>query len=114
MDKLAQLRKPPIEDSIHQSIRIILLTRPGEQLMRPNFGAGLANFLHAPNTLVTRRRIRDAVQTALLRWEPRIDLQRVEVWEVENQSEALRVEIVYRVKRTGTVKSMSLTLTLES
>lgn len=132
MDKLAQLRKPPIgwpllpttdngqlsypelEDSIHQSIRIILLTRPGEQLMRPNFGAGLANFLHEPNTLVTRRRIRDAVQTALLRWEPRIDLQRVEVWEVDNQSEALRVEIVYRVKRTGTIKSMSLTLTLES
>ena len=131
MDKRSQLLAPPIgwpllpglvdgslnypdlEQSVRQSIKIILLTRQGEQLMRPNFGDGLNQFLHEPNTLITRRRIRDAVQTSLLRWEPRIQLQRVDVWEVEDKPDTLRVEIVYQIKRTGVMKSMTLSLSLE-
>ena len=105
---------PVLEDSIRQSIKIILLTRPGEQLMRPEFGAGLNQFLHEPNTLVTRRRIRDAVLNSLQRWEPRIVLQRVDVWENEKQADSLRVEIVYQVRRTALVETMSLTMNLES
>lgn len=108
------LQYPDLESSIRESIKIILLTRQGEQLMRPNFGAGLNLFLHEPNTLITRRRIRDAVQTSLIRWEPRIVLQRVDVWEVEQQPDSLRVEIVYQIKRTAAVKSMMLTLNLEN
>ena len=108
------LNYPDLEDSIHQSIKIILLTRQGEQLMRPDFGAGLNQFLHEANTLVTRRRIRDAVQTSLIRWEPRIEIQRVDVWEIEQQADGLRVEIVYQIKRTAAVKSMMLTLNLEN
>jgi phage baseplate assembly protein W len=108
------LAYPSLEDSIRESIKVILLTRPGEQLMRPEYGAGLNRFLHEPNTLVTRRRIRDAVQTSLQRWEPRIVLQRVDVWENERQADSLRVEIVYQVRRTAQVETMSLTMNLES
>lgn len=108
------LQYPDLENSIRQSIMIILLTRQGEQLMRPNFGAGLNQFLHEPNTLTTRRRIRDAVQTSLIRWEPRIVLQRVDVWEVEDRPDSLRVEIVYQIKRSAAIKSMMLTLNLET
>lgn len=108
------LEYPDLEESIRQSIKIILLTRQGEQLMRPDFGAGLNQFLNEPNTLITRRRIRDAVQTSLIRWEPRIVLQRVDVWEEEQQPDSLRIEIVYQIKRTAAVKSMMLTLNLES
>ena len=35
---------PDLEDSVRQSIQVILLTRPGERLMRPQFGAGLDQF----------------------------------------------------------------------
>ena len=58
---------------------MILSTRPGEQLMRPEYGAGLDRLLHAPNTLATRRQIRDWVMDSLGRWERRILLDRVEV-----------------------------------
>lgn len=108
------LNYPDLEESICQSIKIILLTRQGEQLMRPDFGAGLNQFLHEPNTLMTRRRVRDAVQASLMRWEARIILQRVDVWEVEQQPDSLRVEIIYQIKRTAAVKSMLLTLSLET
>lgn len=105
---------PTLEESIRHSIRVILLTRPGELLMRPDFGAGLDRFLHEPNTLVTRRRIRDSIVTALNRWEPRIVTDRVEVWEETEHGEAVRVEIVYRIRRSAAVTSLMLTISLGS
>ena len=109
-----ELRYPPLEESVRQSIRVILLTRPGEQLMNPEFGAGLDGFLHEPNTLVTRRRIQDEILEVLDRWEPRINVDRVEVWELEDQPDAVRVEIVYRLRRTGAGKTLALTMQLGS
>lgn len=81
--------------------------------MRPEFGAGLANFLNEPNTITTRRRIRDLVTDSLARWEARIVVDRVEVEEVPEQPTHLRVEILYRVKRTGLPQQMGLTMQLE-
>ena len=50
---------PDLETSVRQQIRVILSTRPGEQLMRPEFGAGLDRLLHEPNNLGTPPQIRD-------------------------------------------------------
>ena len=60
-DKNGQLDWPTLERSISQSIQILLSTRPGERLMRADFGVGLQRFLHEPNDVGTRRRIQEAV-----------------------------------------------------
>ncbi|MFZ4699716.1 MAG: GPW/gp25 family protein [Candidatus Methylumidiphilus sp.] len=112
-DEFGRLDYPGLEDSIRQTIKVILSTRPGEQLMRPDFGAGLDLLLHEPNTLSTRRQIRDRVQESLTRWEPRIILDAVEVWEVANQPTYLRVEIAYRLVRNGSPGQVALTVQLE-
>jgi len=104
---------PGLEQSVRDGIRIILTTRPGEQLMRPDFGAGLDRLLHEPNTVATRRQIRDLVQASLTRWERRILLDAVEVWEVPDEPSHLRVEIAYRLARTGAPGAMNVTLQLE-
>jgi len=108
-----RLSYPSMEESVRQSIRIILQTRPGERLMRPGFGAGLELFLHEPNTLTTRRRIRDLIADSLTRWERRIILDRVDVWEVEDRPDSIRIEIVYRLRMTNTAQQMGLTMELE-
>ena len=113
-DEDGRLDYPTLEDSVRQLIRVILSTRPGEQLMRPDFGGGLDTLLNEPNTLATRRRIRDLVQDALARWERRILLDRVETWEVDGEPSHVRVEIAYRLARTGALAQMGLTLQLES
>jgi len=41
-----QLSYPSLEDSVRQRIELILRTRPGEQLMRPDFGGSLEEFLN--------------------------------------------------------------------
>jgi phage baseplate assembly protein W len=112
-DDQGHLHYPSVADSIRQSIEIILRTRPGEQLMRPDFGGGLENFLQQPNTLVTRRRIQDAITQSLQRWEPRILMHRVDVEEIPNRPTHLRVEIVYQIKRTGLAQQLGLTMELE-
>ncbi len=112
-DAHGQLDWPDLARGVRESIRVILSTRPGEQLMRAEFGGGLDRLLHEPNTVATRRRIRDLVRESLDRWERRILLDAVEVWEVPEQPGQVRVEIAYRLARTGAPAAMNITVQLE-
>ncbi len=105
------LNYPSLEESIKQYIRILLLTRPGEQLMRPYFGAGLPRFLHQSNTLGIQRQVQDTIIETLGRWEKRIILDRVDVWQ-EDRPDRLRIEIAYRIKRSNSPGSMMLKMNL--
>ena len=109
-DAHGRLAWPTLEQSVAQQIRVILQTRPGEQLMRPTYGAGLENFLHEPNTLTTHRRIRDLIQTPLARGEQRIVVDDISVAAVPDQPGRVRIEIAYRLRRTGAPARTGLTL----
>jgi phage baseplate assembly protein W len=112
-DENGQLAFPSVEASVRQAIQIILRTRPGEQLRRPTFGAGLEEFVHEQNTLATRRRIRDVISESLNRWEPRITLDRVSVFDDPQRPTHVRVVIAYRLRRTGAAQQLGLSITLE-
>jgi phage baseplate assembly protein W len=101
---------PNLDASVRQSLRIILSTRPGELLQHAEFGAGLDTLLHEPNTLSLRRDVQDRIKDSLAQWEPRIDVDRVDVNEVVDDPTAIRVEIVYRLRRTGVQSAFGLTL----
>lgn len=114
-DGRGELAWPDLATSVAQQIRVILSTRPGEQLLRPRFGAGLANLLHEPDTVTTRRRLRDLVVESLERYEPRIVLDRVDVESAPRTAGRrgeLRVEIGYRLRRTGAPGRLAVTLEL--
>jgi hypothetical protein len=111
-DEHGRLAFPSYEDSVRQMIRVILLTRPGEQLMRPHFGAGVSRFVDQPNTPDTRRLLRELVQQALAAGEPRIFVEEVAVDEVPDQPTAVRVGITYQLRRTGQRKQLGVTMTL--
>jgi phage baseplate assembly protein W len=105
---------PDLETGVRDQIKIILLTRPGELLLHPGFGAGLEDLLHEPNTLATRRRIRDLITASVARWEPRIVVDQVEVWELPDRPDAVRVELAYRLRRTGAAQQFHFDLALGS
>lgn len=112
-DENGELTYPSaLAGSVRQQLQVILSTRPGEQLMRPDFGAGLTAFLGEPDTVTTRRRIYDRVIEAIDRWEPRVDVDRVDVDDLPGRPGWLRIEVAYRVRRTGDTSTLLVNLEL--
>jgi phage baseplate assembly protein W len=90
------------EDSIKESIVIILTTGKGERVMRPDFGCGINKLAFAPNNTSTASLIQFYIQEALLKWEPRIEVLDVSVTPDEAERTMLTVNIEYRVKTSNT------------
>jgi uncharacterized protein len=90
------------EEDIRQAVRIILETGRGERVMRPDFGAGLDDFLFEPINTTTLALIRHRVEEALVTWEPRIRIEAIDVEPNANQLSRIDIEIDYSVRATNT------------
>ncbi|MFM0181760.1 GPW/gp25 family protein [Paraburkholderia aspalathi] len=64
---------------LYQSIDKILTTPIGTRIARRDFGSELPDLVDAPNNGTTRVRLYAAAATALMRWEPRLTLTRVQL-----------------------------------
>ena len=84
--------------AIRQSIYIIVYTVPGERVMRPDFGCEIHSLVFDPlnedTAVVAERYVRDA----LLRWEPRINLQAVNITPGNIDMGELWIEVSYQIK----------------
>jgi phage baseplate assembly protein W len=99
-----------LAESVRQQLQVILSTRPGDQLMRPGFGAGLTEFLGESDSVTTRRRVYDRVIESIARWEARVEVDRVDVEDFPGRPGWLRIEIAYRLRRTGEALSLGVSL----
>ena len=88
------------DESIRQSILLILGTARGERIMRPTFGCGAHDHVFGTRDTGTAALISLAVREALLDWEPRIELLDIAT-ELDGDA-ALLVRIAYRVRGTDT------------
>jgi phage baseplate assembly protein W len=88
------------EEDVREAIWIILSTAPGERVMRPDFGCGIYDYVFAPNDTHTAGLVRFHVEDALTRWEPRIDLQEVQVQPDPRDPALLLISIEYIVRST--------------
>ena len=90
------------EESIRQAIWIILGTARGERVMRPDFGCGIHDLVFSVNDASTSGLVAEEVRQALTQWEPRIDVQDVEVTAHPGNPGALLISIDYLVRTTNT------------
>lgn len=65
------------EAHLRQSISDILTTPIGSRVMRRDYGSLLPELIDAPFNGATRMQLYGATVTALMRWEPRIRLTRI-------------------------------------
>jgi uncharacterized protein len=93
-------------DDIDQSIMIILSTRPGERLMRPEFGCRAHDLIFEPRDAVFDGKMHEYVTEALTRWEPRIDLLDVRIELDPNTDGAVFVNIDYVAKSSHDERSI--------
>jgi uncharacterized protein len=105
-------------NEIEQAIGIILMTAPGERVMRPRFGCRIHDLFYAPNNWETAVQAERYVEDALRMWEPRIRLNKVtarpaftaraaESGQAEgDRSAVLLIDVEYTIKATKDERSL--------
>ncbi|MFD1905956.1 GPW/gp25 family protein [Paenibacillus rhizoplanae] len=107
------LRSSGGEDSIRESIILILSTARGERVMRPDFGCRLNELVFSPNTMSTATLLRSFIEEALQNWEPRIEVDDITVTPRSDRSE-LEVSIDYSIRASNSKYNLVYPFFLES
>jgi phage baseplate assembly protein W len=100
------------EVNVREAIRIILMTEPRERLRLPEFGGGLSRFLFEPNTVTTRHQLQELIARELQRWEPRINIESIEVEPDPLEPQTAIATITYRLVATEVRERVNLAVTL--
>ncbi len=93
------------EKDIEQSLQILLSTSLGERVMQPEYGCNLRDyqFESVDNSLIGF--LKDLVERAILFYEPRILLERIDITEAEAfelLEGVLRITVHYAIAGTNT------------
>jgi len=89
------------EENIRQSVHIIIGTAKGERVMRPEFGCEVHDYVFTTADPATLSMIEDAVEEALVQWEPRIDVENVDANPDRENPNRVLVEVDYWVRETN-------------
>lgn len=89
------------EREIEEAIRLILGTSPGERPMRPEFGCRIHEYVFASADGATASAMAAEVKSALMRWEPRIDVEDVAVSFDAKDAAVLYIDVRYLIRRTN-------------
>lgn len=93
-------------DEIVEAIRIIIMTAPGQRVMRPTFGCRIHELIFAPNDIATATLAEIYVEEALKMWEPRIEVMEITARPDRDFDNTLSIAIEYRVKATKDRRSL--------
>jgi len=105
-DQQGNIKMEGGEDNIERSVRLILGTAKGERVMRPEFGCDIHDQVFSALSPATLNRIEESVRSALVRWEPRIDVESVDATPDANNPNKVMVDIEYWIQRTNSRSNM--------
>jgi phage baseplate assembly protein W len=89
----------PGDQHLRDLIEEVLLTAPGERVMRPTFGSGLLQLAFAPNSDQLAATLQMLVQGALQSWLG--DLIEVAQVTIDQNDGTLTISVSYTVRSTG-------------
>jgi phage baseplate assembly protein W len=101
-------------DSVRQAILMLVCTRPGERVMRPEYGCYLFRLAFAPNDDTTAGLAIHYVRQALDRWERRIHVLRLGADRNPDHESRLDVHLQYRLRTRQATERLSMTIDLRS
>lgn len=88
-------------ESTDSAIRVVLSTAPGERVMRPGFGCRIWDLLFEPVNANTVGLMAEAVRDAIAQWEPRVDVERVDVVPDDVEQALVRIHVQYKMRATN-------------
>lgn len=93
------------EVDIEQSLGILLSTSLGERVMQPEYGCNLKDYQFESMDNAFLGFIKDLVERAILFYEPRIRLEKVEVTEADSFElieGLIKINVDYQIESTNT------------
>ena len=90
------------DEDIRQSLFLLFSISPGERLMKPEYGCDLHSIVFERYTASTESRIIDMITTAILRYEPRIIVEMVEVNQKDPYQGLIDINVLYTIRITNT------------
>ena len=96
------------DEYVRDLIELVLLTAPGERVMRPDFGSGVRQLLFGAASPEVAIATQYLVQGSLQQWLA--DLITVEAVEVLAQENALLINVQYVVRRSQNRSSVEVTV----
>jgi phage baseplate assembly protein W len=94
------------DENVLQSLRVLLLTRLGERVMRADFGSAAPRLVFAPGSVQYLGLLETTIREAVRDWEPRIDLEEVRAEADPEEENRVTVSIRYLVRRTNTRQNL--------
>jgi hypothetical protein len=101
------------DEAIRQSLLMLISTRPGERVMRPDYGCDLHRLVFSPNDDTTAGLAIHFVHQAVERWEPRVEILRVDANRDPYDGTRLAIVLDYRVRATLQADSIEVQVDLQ-
>jgi phage baseplate assembly protein W len=89
------------EEDVVQSLQILLGTRPAERVMQPTFGCNLDIMLFEPITTTLVAFVKEMIQTSILYFEPRIEVDSININTVQVEDGLILIELDYTIRSTN-------------
>lgn len=86
------------KENIAQSLKILLMTSLGERVMRFDFGNQAPDLVFAPGSIQYLKLLEKTIEEAIVRWEPRVILDRVLAETNPTEENKILVHIAYSIR----------------
>ena len=106
IDQRGGLAVTAYEDKVKESIKTILSTAKGERVMRPDFGCDIHSFVFATLDTTNLTQMKSAVREALVRWEPRIEVNDVDILVDAIREGQLQISVTYTIRVTNSAANL--------
>ena len=91
---------------IRQALLMLVSTTPGERVMRPEWGCDLRAISFLPNDATTAGLAMHVVRRAVERFEPRVEILRIDAGPEADRAEALVIQFDYRVRASDATATL--------
>lgn len=98
--------------AVRQAILLLLATRPGERVMRPDYGCELHRVVFQPNDATTAGLAIHYVKRAIERCEPRVDVVRVDADPHPEDASRLLIELEVMIRATAALETIQHSISL--
>lgn len=101
VDATGKIAMSSYEEDIKEAILIIIKTSKGERIMRPDFGCSIHELVFSEINTATLTLIENSIRDAIAEWEPRVEVEKVEIIPDKTHEGKILINIEYRVRKTN-------------